>query len=30
MNVYRAKLVVLAGRYALAVGPPPVPRPTKC
>jgi beta-N-acetylhexosaminidase len=30
MNVYRAKLVVLAGRYALAVGRPPVPRPTKC
>jgi beta-N-acetylhexosaminidase len=30
MNVYRAKLVVLARRYGLTVGPPPVPRPTKC
>jgi N-acetylmuramoyl-L-alanine amidase len=30
MNVYRAKLIVLARRYGLAVGPPPVPHPTKC
>jgi N-acetylmuramoyl-L-alanine amidase len=30
MNVYRAKLVVLARSYGLTVGPPPVPRPTKC
>jgi N-acetylmuramoyl-L-alanine amidase len=30
MNVYRAKLVVLARRYGLTVGPPPALHPTKC
>jgi len=30
MNVYRAKLVALARRYGLAVGPPPPVRPTGC
>ncbi|HVA29671.1 MAG TPA: peptidoglycan recognition family protein [Gaiellaceae bacterium] len=30
MNVYRARLLVLARRYGLAVGPPPALRPTKC
>ena len=30
MNVYRARLVVLAHRYGLSVGPPPQPRPTGC
>ncbi len=30
MNVYRARLVALAHRYGLKVGPPPQPRPTGC
>ncbi len=30
MNVYRARLVVLARRYGLTVGPPPGLRPTGC
>jgi N-acetylmuramoyl-L-alanine amidase len=30
MNVYRARLVALAHRYGLSVGPPPQPRPTGC
>jgi len=30
MNVYRAKLVVLARSYGLTVGPPPALHPTKC
>jgi beta-N-acetylhexosaminidase len=30
MDVYRARLVALAKRYALGVGPPPVPRPSGC
>jgi beta-N-acetylhexosaminidase len=30
MDVYRARLVALAKRYELAVGPPPVPRPSGC
>jgi N-acetylmuramoyl-L-alanine amidase len=30
MNVYRARLVALARRYALRVGAPPRPRPTGC
>jgi N-acetylmuramoyl-L-alanine amidase len=30
MTVYRARLVALARRYGLDVGPPPVPRPTGC
>jgi N-acetylmuramoyl-L-alanine amidase len=30
MDVYRARLVALAKQYGLAVGPPPVPRPTGC
>jgi len=30
MNVYREKLVAVAGRYGLRVGPPPAVRPTGC
>jgi beta-N-acetylhexosaminidase len=30
MDVYRGRLVALAKRYGLAVGPPPRPRPTGC
>jgi beta-N-acetylhexosaminidase len=30
MNVYRARLVALAHRYGLSVGPPPQLRPTGC
>jgi len=30
MNVYRARLVALAHRYGLKVGPPPPLRPTGC
>jgi N-acetylmuramoyl-L-alanine amidase len=30
MQVYRARLVALARRYRLKVGPPPRPRPTGC
>ena len=30
MNVYRARLVALARRYAFQVGAPPRPRPTGC
>jgi len=30
MNVYRARLVALAGRYAMRVGVPPRLRPTGC
>ena len=30
MNVYRSKLVALARRYGLKVGPPPGLRPTGC
>jgi N-acetylmuramoyl-L-alanine amidase len=30
MNVYRTRLVALARRYGLSVGPPPQPRPTGC
>jgi N-acetyl-anhydromuramyl-L-alanine amidase AmpD len=30
MQVYRGRLVALARRYGLAVGPPPRPRPTGC
>jgi len=30
MDVYRARLVALAKRYDVSVGPPPVPRPSGC
>ena len=30
MTIYRAKLVALARRYGLRVGPPPELRPTGC
>ena len=30
MDVYRSRLVALAKRYGLAVGPPPVPRSSGC
>ena len=30
MNIYRARLVVLAHRYGIVVGPPPKLRPTGC
>ena len=30
MNVYRAKLLVLARRYGMRPGPPPKARPTGC
>jgi hypothetical protein len=30
MNVYRARLVTLARRYGMRVGPPPALRPTGC